>query len=96
MQDIYTVYLIESKCVSLVVSQSLFYVLNSGGCSREYYDIGFTCRVIDPEMPGYGEPATCLWRRYSEFELLRNYLEVMYPAIIIPPLPEKRVSVLIF
>lgn len=32
-----------------------------------------------------------LWRRYSEFELLRTYLLVTYPYIIVPPLPEKRV-----
>uniref|UniRef100_A0A3Q2P4S4 Sorting nexin 4 n=1 Tax=Fundulus heteroclitus TaxID=8078 RepID=A0A3Q2P4S4_FUNHE len=31
-----------------------------------------------------------LWRRYSEFELLRTYLLVTYPYVIIPPLPEKR------
>uniref|UniRef100_A0A8C9XMJ5 Sorting nexin 4 n=1 Tax=Sander lucioperca TaxID=283035 RepID=A0A8C9XMJ5_SANLU len=31
-----------------------------------------------------------LWRRYSEFELLRNYLLVTYPYIVVPPLPEKR------
>lgn len=30
-----------------------------------------------------------LWRRYSEFELLRNYLLVYYPHIVVPPLPEK-------
>ena len=48
-------------------------------------------RVIDKEMPEYGEAPTSLWRRYSEFELLRNYLEVMYSAVVIPPLPEKRV-----
>lgn len=32
-----------------------------------------------------------LWRRYSEFELLRNYLLVYYPHVVVPPLPEKRV-----
>lgn len=32
-----------------------------------------------------------LWRRYSEFELLRNYLLVTYPFLVVPPLPEKRV-----
>uniref|UniRef100_A0A3Q1JJU2 PX domain-containing protein n=1 Tax=Anabas testudineus TaxID=64144 RepID=A0A3Q1JJU2_ANATE len=39
-----------------------------------------------------GTPAIpdTLWRRYSEFELLRAYLLVTYPYIIIPPLPEKR------
>lgn len=51
-----------------------------------------TSRITDPDMPGYGEPPSSLWRRYSEFELLRNYLEVMYPYLVIPPLPEKRVS----
>jgi len=51
------------------------------------------CRVSDPEMPFYGEPPTGVWRRYSEFELLRSYLEITYPAIVVPPLPEKRVSV---
>lgn len=34
-----------------------------------------------------------LWRRYSEFELLRTYLLVTYPYVIIPPLPEKRVRI---
>lgn len=32
-----------------------------------------------------------LWRRYSEFEVLRSYLLVTYPAIVVSPLPEKRV-----
>ncbi|XP_002119505.2 sorting nexin-4-like [Ciona intestinalis] len=38
------------------------------------------------------EEVTSLWRRYSEFELLRNYLVVIYPAVIVPPLPEKRAN----
>lgn len=33
-----------------------------------------------------------LWRRYSEFEILRNFLLVTYPHLVVPPLPEKRVS----
>uniref|UniRef100_A0A668AV78 Sorting nexin 4 n=1 Tax=Myripristis murdjan TaxID=586833 RepID=A0A668AV78_9TELE len=43
-------------------------------------------------VPEGGTPATpdCLWRRYSEFELLRTYLLVTYPYIVVPPLPEKR------
>uniref|UniRef100_A0A8C3GBI4 Sorting nexin 4 n=1 Tax=Cyclopterus lumpus TaxID=8103 RepID=A0A8C3GBI4_CYCLU len=43
-------------------------------------------------VPEGGTPTTpdTLWRRYSEFELLRTYLLVTYPYIIIPPLPEKR------
>ncbi|XP_059166974.1 sorting nexin-4-like isoform X2 [Physella acuta] len=49
-------------------------------------------RVTDENMQGYGEGATSAWRRYSEFELLRNYLDVTFPAVIVPPLPEKKAS----
>ncbi|ESO87762.1 hypothetical protein LOTGIDRAFT_234986 [Lottia gigantea] len=49
-------------------------------------------RVTDENMKGFNDGATSLWRRYSEFELLRNYLEIMYPTIVIPPLPEKKAS----
>ncbi|KAM6979378.1 sorting nexin-4-like [Tautogolabrus adspersus] len=42
-----------------------------------------------PEGSTPAAPDT-LWRRYSEFELLRTYLLVTYSYIIIPPLPEKR------
>ncbi|XP_076819610.1 sorting nexin-4-like [Clavelina lepadiformis] len=38
------------------------------------------------------EEVSSLWRRYSEFELLRNYLVVTYPTVIVPPLPEKRAN----
>lgn len=50
------------------------------------------CRPAESVVEG-ATPATpdTLWRRYSEFELLRTYLLVTYPYIIIPPLPEKRV-----
>ncbi|KAL6100682.1 snx4 [Pungitius sinensis] len=43
-------------------------------------------------VPEGGTPAApdTLWRRYSDFELLRTYLLVTHPYIIIPPLPEKR------
>ncbi|XP_076367385.1 sorting nexin-4-like [Tachypleus tridentatus] len=34
---------------------------------------------------------TAVWRRYSDFENFHKYLEITYPFIIIPPLPEKRV-----
>ncbi|XP_074653174.1 sorting nexin-4-like isoform X2 [Tubulanus polymorphus] len=49
-------------------------------------------RIKDAEITEYGDPACSVWRRYSEFELLRNYLDIVYPAVIIPPLPEKRMS----
>ncbi|KAM3861854.1 sorting nexin-4-like [Diretmus argenteus] len=43
-------------------------------------------------VPEGGSPAApdSLWRRYSEFELLRTYLLVTFPYIVVPPLPEKR------
>lgn len=33
-----------------------------------------------------------VWRRYSEFDLLRDYLLVTFPSIVLPPLPEKRTT----
>ena len=33
-----------------------------------------------------------VWRRYSEFDLLREYLLVMFPYLVLPPLPEKRAT----
>jgi len=33
-----------------------------------------------------------VWRRYSEFELLKIYLENHHPETIVPPLPEKKPS----
>ncbi|XP_062908494.1 sorting nexin-4 [Mobula hypostoma] len=59
MQEIYTVYLIETRPVN---SQN-----EDENCVPD-----------------------SLWRRYSEFELLRSYLVVAYPSIVVPPLPEKR------
>ena len=47
---------------------------------------------LEVESSSTTEEVSSLWRRYSEFELLRNYLVVMYPSVIIPPLPEKRAN----
>ncbi|XP_008399783.1 sorting nexin-4-like [Poecilia reticulata] len=47
-------------------------------------------RPMDTIAEGRNPPPDSLWRRYSEFELLRNYLIVTYPYIVVPPLPEKR------
>lgn len=30
------------------------------------------------------------WRRYSEFEMLHDYLQQKFPASVIPPIPPKR------
>ncbi|XP_056281145.1 sorting nexin-4-like [Pseudoliparis swirei] len=47
-------------------------------------------RPMDAVAEGRNQAPDSLWRRYSEFELLRNYLLVTYPYIVVPPLPEKR------
>ncbi|XP_068670146.1 sorting nexin-4-like [Montipora foliosa] len=51
-------------------------------------------KYIDGGPPA-GEPdmSSSIWRRYSEFELLRNYLVANFPAIVVPPLPEKRINI---
>ncbi|XP_044742749.1 sorting nexin-4-like [Chrysoperla carnea] len=48
-------------------------------------------KVTDPEWNGALNKLSTVWRRYTEFEQLRAYLEVTYPYIVLPPLPEKRV-----
>ncbi|XP_060134959.1 sorting nexin-4 isoform X2 [Zootoca vivipara] len=47
-------------------------------------------RAVESQAEVQCSPPDSLWRRYSEFELLRNYLLVNYPHVIVPPLPEKR------
>ncbi|XP_028927041.1 sorting nexin-4 isoform X1 [Ornithorhynchus anatinus] len=39
---------------------------------------------------GRGPLTDAVWRRYSEFELLRTYLVAQHPYVVVPPLPEKR------
>lgn len=40
----------------------------------------------------YGLKSSGVWHRYSEFDLLYQYLLHTYPSHIIPPLPEKKLS----
>ncbi|XP_060576029.1 sorting nexin-4-like [Ruditapes philippinarum] len=49
-------------------------------------------RIMDNSVKCKGDGTTSLWRRYSEFEILRNYLDIMHPALVIPPLPEKKAT----
>lgn len=51
----------------------------------------FFYRIIDPDFKNALTRISSLWRRYTEFELLRAYLEISYPYIVLPPLPEKKV-----
>jgi len=45
----------------------------------------------DQDAESFPEVLT-VWRRYSEFDLLKDYLLVTYPFIVVPPLPEKRTN----
>jgi len=69
---------------------------------KRYTDIlkePYTVYLIETKYidggPPAGEPdmSSSIWRRYSEFELLRNYLVANFPALIVPPLPEKRINI---
>lgn len=49
-------------------------------------------RVTDPEYKLVQSKISTIWRRYTEFEQIHDYMQVTYPHVVIPPLPEKRVS----
>ncbi|KAJ1527519.1 hypothetical protein ONE63_007490 [Megalurothrips usitatus] len=46
---------------------------------------------LSSQKPGSISRLGSLWRRYTEFEILHSYLSAVYPYIVLPPLPEKRV-----
>lgn len=48
--------------------------------------------MTDPDYKLVQSKISTIWRRYTEFEQIHDYLLVTYPHVIIPPLPEKRVS----
>ncbi|KAK4881922.1 hypothetical protein RN001_005241 [Aquatica leii] len=59
---------------------------------RDYYMVYLLeVRVTDPKFFNELTNLSMVWRRYTEFEQLYNYLKVTYPYIVTPPLPEKRV-----
>lgn len=97
MQETYTVYLIEIRLVwrhricsaAQVCHLIVLFLKLKKNASGLIYNV---CRPAESVVEGATPAAPdTLWRRYSEFELLRTYLLVTYPYIIIPPLPEKRV-----
>ncbi|KAG8332489.1 intercellular trafficking and secretion [Homalodisca vitripennis] len=64
---------------------------NSALNIREYYTVYLIeTKTLNKEWPAVTRSLGLLWRRYTEFEQLRAYLEVTYPWAIVPPLPEKR------
>ncbi|XP_043489936.1 sorting nexin-4-like [Polistes fuscatus] len=59
---------------------------------REFYTVYLIeTKVTDLTFKGALSITSSLWRRYTDFELLRTYLDIAYPYIVLPPLPEKRV-----
>ncbi|XP_044593762.1 sorting nexin-4-like [Cotesia glomerata] len=59
---------------------------------REFYTVYLIdTKVTDPDFEEAIRTIGSLWRRYTEFEMLRAYLETTYPYIVVPSLPEKRV-----
>ncbi len=49
-------------------------------------------RALDKTWRGALSQNGSVWRRYSEFEILRIQMENKFPEAIIPPLPEKKAS----
>ena len=57
--------------------------------SRAHLNPGMTIPPETQTEPEGNDLLITIMRRYSDFELLRNYLIVKYPSYIIPPLPDK-------
>ncbi|XP_030745803.1 sorting nexin-4-like isoform X1 [Sitophilus oryzae] len=66
---------------------------NNGALNlRDYYTVYLIeTKLIDLNYQHKIAKLATVWRRYTEFEQLRDYLELTYPYIVLPPLPEKRV-----
>ncbi|KAJ0178968.1 hypothetical protein K1T71_005743 [Dendrolimus kikuchii] len=59
---------------------------------RDHYTVYLIdLKVTDPDYKLVQSKISTIWRRYTEFEQIHDYLQVTYPHVVIPPLPEKRV-----
>ncbi|CAB3236678.1 unnamed protein product [Arctia plantaginis] len=59
---------------------------------RDHYTVYLIdLKVTDVDYKLVQSKISTIWRRYTEFEQIHDYLQVTYPHVIIPPLPEKRV-----
>ncbi|KAI5633880.1 PX domain-containing protein [Phthorimaea operculella] len=59
---------------------------------RDHYTVYLIdLKVTDPNYKLVQSKISTIWRRYTEFEQIHDYLQVSYPHVVIPPLPEKRV-----
>lgn len=51
----------------------------------------FVAFKIESKISG-SEEVLLVWRRYSDFELLRQYLVATVPSAVVPPIPEKTIN----
>ncbi|XP_026492837.1 sorting nexin-4-like [Vanessa tameamea] len=59
---------------------------------RDHYTVYLIdLKVTDPDYKLVQSKISTIWRRYTEFEQIHDFLQVTYPHVVIPPLPEKRV-----
>ncbi|XP_041970949.1 sorting nexin-4-like [Aricia agestis] len=59
---------------------------------RDHYTVYLIdLKVKEPDYKLVQSKISTIWRRYTEFEQIHDYLQVTYPHVVIPPLPEKRV-----
>ncbi|XP_052749297.1 sorting nexin-4-like [Galleria mellonella] len=59
---------------------------------RDHYTVYLIdLKVTDPDYKLVQSKINTIWRRYTEFEQIHDYLQVTYPHVVIPPLPEKRI-----
>lgn len=59
---------------------------------RDHYTVYLIdLKVTDPDYTSMQSKISTIWRRYTEFEQIHDYLQVKYLHVVIPPLPEKRI-----
>ncbi|XP_072939501.1 sorting nexin-4-like [Epargyreus clarus] len=59
---------------------------------RDHYTVYLIdLKLSEPDYKLVQSRINTIWRRYTEFEQIHDYLQVTYPHVVIPPLPEKRV-----
>ncbi|ENN74478.1 hypothetical protein YQE_08924, partial [Dendroctonus ponderosae] len=79
------------NCIDISVCESE--KRNNGALNiREHYTVYLIeTKLLNPSFEHMLCAHSTIWRRYTEFEQLRSYLEISYPYIVLPPLPEKQV-----
>lgn len=86
IQDCYIVYLIESR-----LFQRIFLYFNRNIVFFFFIWISRP-RPLTSSNNNKDTQSICVFRRYSDFETLRNYLVAKYSWVIVPVLPEKTVK----